>query len=53
MLDFYPIQAEDSMKKVLAMDWDKRFPAIPAWRALGTKQDVQDQLTFSAGRPPR
>jgi glyoxylase-like metal-dependent hydrolase (beta-lactamase superfamily II) len=47
MLDFYPIQAEESMKKVLAMDWDKLIPGHPGpGGRLGTKQDVQDQLTF-------
>ena len=47
MLDFYPIQAEDSIKKVLAMDWDKMIPGHPGpGGRLGTKKDVQDQLTF-------
>ncbi len=47
MLDFYPIQAEDSMKKVLAMDWDKLVPGHPGpGGRLGNKKDVQDQLTF-------
>jgi hypothetical protein len=35
MLDFYPIQAEESIKKVLAMDWDKMIPATRA-RAGGS-----------------
>jgi glyoxylase-like metal-dependent hydrolase (beta-lactamase superfamily II) len=47
MLDFYPLEAEDSIKKVLAMDWDKMIPGHPGpGGRLGTKQDVQDQLTF-------
>ncbi len=48
MIDFYPLEAEDSMKKVLAMDWDKLIPGHPGAPngRLGTKQDVQDQLTF-------
>ena len=48
MLDFYPIQAEESMKKVLAMDWDKLIPGHPGAPngRLGTKKDVQDQLAF-------
>jgi len=29
MLDFYPLEAEDSIKKVLAMDWDKLIPGHP------------------------
>ena len=47
MIDFYPLEAEDSLKKVLAMDWDKLIPGHPgAGGRLGTKQDVQDQLDF-------
>ena len=48
MIDFYPLETEDSMKKVLAMDWDKLIPGHPGAPGgrLGTKQDVQDQLTF-------
>src|SRR5882724_6794083 len=29
MLDFCPLEAEDSIKKVLAMDWDKLIPGHP------------------------
>jgi glyoxylase-like metal-dependent hydrolase (beta-lactamase superfamily II) len=48
MIDFYPLEAEDSLKKVLAMDWDKLIPGHPGQPGgrLGTKKDVQDQLTF-------
>jgi len=48
MIDFYPLEAEDSMKKVLTMDWDKLIPGHPGAPGgrLGTKQDVRDQLTF-------
>jgi hypothetical protein len=48
MLDFYPIQAEESMRKVLAMDWVTLIPGHPGQPngRLGTKQNVQDQLTF-------
>ena len=48
MIDFYPVEAEDSLKKVLAMDWDKLIPGHPGAPGgrLGTKKDVQDQLTF-------
>src|SRR5881628_2717286 len=48
MIDFYPLEAEDSMKKVLTMDWDKLIPGHPGAPngRLGTKQDVRDQLTF-------
>jgi glyoxylase-like metal-dependent hydrolase (beta-lactamase superfamily II) len=47
MIDFYPLEAEDSFKKVLAMDWERLIPGHPgAGGRLGTKKDVQDQLTF-------
>jgi len=47
MLDFYPLEAEDSIKQVLAMDWDKLIPGHPGpGDRLGTKKDVQDQLAF-------
>ena len=48
MIDSYPIEWEDSLKKVQAMDWDKLIPGHPGAPGgrLGTKQDVQDVLTF-------
>lgn len=47
MIDFYPLEAENSIKQILAMDWDRLIPGHPgAGGRLGTKQDVQDQLTF-------
>ena len=48
MIDTYPLELEESMRKVLAMDWDKLIPGHPGQPGgrLGTKQDVQDQLTF-------
>src|SRR5205809_5949288 len=48
MIDFSPLEAEDSMKKVLAMDWDKLIPGHPGAPngRLGTKQDLPAQLTF-------
>ena len=36
MIDSYPIEWEDSLKKVLAMDWDKLIPPIPALRSGGS-----------------
>src|ERR1044071_3964530 len=48
MIDFYPLEAESSIKQVLAMDWDRLIPGhagAPGGR-LGTRQDAQDQLTF-------
>ena len=48
MIDSYPLEWEESLKKVLAMDWDRLIPGhpgVPNGR-LGTKKDVQDLLTF-------
>lgn len=43
-----PIEQEDSIKKVLAMDWDKMIPGHPGpgGRQTGTKKDVQDQINY-------
>ena len=48
MIDFYPFEAEDAIQRVLAMDWERLIPGHPGQPKgrLGTKQDVQDQLTF-------
>jgi len=47
MIDFYPLEAEQSIKQVLAMDWERLIPGHPGpGDRLGTKQDAQDQLTF-------
>jgi glyoxylase-like metal-dependent hydrolase (beta-lactamase superfamily II) len=47
MIDSYPLEWEASLKKVLAMDWDKLIPGHPGpGGRLGTKQDVQNLLTF-------
>ena len=48
MIDVYPLELEESIKKVLAMEWDTLIPGHPGAPGgrLGTKQDVQDQLTF-------
>lgn len=47
MIDFYPLEAEQSIKQVLAMDWQHLIPGHPGpGGRLGTKQDVQDQLAF-------
>jgi glyoxylase-like metal-dependent hydrolase (beta-lactamase superfamily II) len=47
MIDFYPLEAEDSIKRVLAMDWDRLIPGHPGpGDRLGTKQDVKDQLAL-------
>jgi glyoxylase-like metal-dependent hydrolase (beta-lactamase superfamily II) len=47
MIDYYPLEAEASIKQILAMDWDRLIPGHPGpGGRLGTKQDAQDQLTF-------
>jgi len=47
MIDFYPFQAEDSIKQILAMDWERLIPGHPGVNGrLGTKKDAQDQLVF-------
>ena len=46
MIDSYPLEWEESIKKVLAMDWDRMIPGHPGQPGarLGTKDDVQQQL---------
>jgi glyoxylase-like metal-dependent hydrolase (beta-lactamase superfamily II) len=45
MIDFHPLEAEDSIKKILALDWDRLIPGHPdSGGRLGTKKDVEDQL---------
>jgi glyoxylase-like metal-dependent hydrolase (beta-lactamase superfamily II) len=47
MIDFYPLETEDFIKKLLAMDWERMIPGHPGpGGRLGTKKDVQDQLEF-------
>jgi glyoxylase-like metal-dependent hydrolase (beta-lactamase superfamily II) len=47
MIDSYPLEWEDSIKKVLAMDWERLIPGHPGpGGRLGTKKDVQDILIF-------
>jgi len=47
MIDFHPLEAEESIKKILAMDWDRLIPGHPGpGDRLGTKKDVEDQLAF-------
>lgn len=47
MIDFHPMEAEDSIQKILAMEWDRMIPGHPGpGDRLGTKQDVADQLQF-------
>ena len=45
MIDFYPLEAEDSIKKILAMDWERLIPGHPdAGGRFGTKKDAEQQL---------
>lgn len=47
MIDFYPLESEAFIAKVLAMDWDRLIPGHPGpGDRLGTKKDAQDQLAF-------
>jgi glyoxylase-like metal-dependent hydrolase (beta-lactamase superfamily II) len=48
MIDFYPLEAEQFITKVLAMDWDRMIPGHPGQPngRLGTKQDAQNILTL-------
>jgi glyoxylase-like metal-dependent hydrolase (beta-lactamase superfamily II) len=48
MIDSFPLQWEQSLKRLMAMDWDKLIPGHPGAPGgrLGTKKDVQDILTF-------
>jgi glyoxylase-like metal-dependent hydrolase (beta-lactamase superfamily II) len=48
MIDFYPLEAEQFMQRVLKMDWQRLIPGHPGLPAdrLGTKKDVEDQLAF-------
>ena len=47
MIDFYPLEAEESIQQVLKMDWERLIPGHPGpGDRLGTKKDAQDQLTF-------
>jgi len=47
MIDSYPLEWEESLKKVLAMDWERLIPGHPGpGGRLGTREDVQNFLTF-------
>jgi glyoxylase-like metal-dependent hydrolase (beta-lactamase superfamily II) len=47
MIDIHPLETEDFMKRVLAMDWERLIPGHPGvGDRLGTKKDVEDQLTL-------
>ena len=48
MIDSYPIEWEDSLKRVSAMNWDTMIPGHPGAPGgrLGTKDDVQKFLSL-------
>src|SRR5262245_6505281 len=48
MIDAYPLEWEESLKKLNAMDWDTMIPGHPGAPngRLGTKQDVQTMLAM-------
>jgi glyoxylase-like metal-dependent hydrolase (beta-lactamase superfamily II) len=48
MIDFHPLEAEESIKKIIAMDWDVMIPGHPGAgnKSTGTKDDAKAQLTF-------
>ena len=42
-----PLEYEDSLKKVLALDWERMIPGHPyAGGRFGTKKDVEDHLAY-------
>ncbi len=47
-IDIYPLETEDFIKKVIAMDWERLIPGHPGAPngRLGTKKDAQDVLTL-------
>jgi glyoxylase-like metal-dependent hydrolase (beta-lactamase superfamily II) len=46
MIDSYPLEWEESIKTLIAMDWDRLIPGHPGQPGgrLGTKKDAQDVL---------
>jgi glyoxylase-like metal-dependent hydrolase (beta-lactamase superfamily II) len=48
IIDSYPLEWEDTLRKVLKMDWERMIPGHPGAPGgrLGTKKDVQDLLTL-------
>jgi glyoxylase-like metal-dependent hydrolase (beta-lactamase superfamily II) len=47
-IDIYPLETEDFITKVLALDWERLIPGHPGQPngRLGTKKDAQDILTL-------
>jgi len=48
MIDFHPLEAMESYKKILAMDWTRMVPGHPGVPGdrLGTKKDVEDHVAL-------
>ena len=48
MIDFHPLEAEESIRQILKLDWERLIPGHPGQPGgrLGTKADVQAQLAF-------
>jgi glyoxylase-like metal-dependent hydrolase (beta-lactamase superfamily II) len=47
IIDSYPLEWEDFLQKLMAMDWERLIPGHPGVGGrLGTKKDVQTQLTL-------
>lgn len=48
MIDSYPLEWKESLKKMLAMEWDRLIPGHPGTPGgrLGTKEDVKNVLAF-------
>jgi glyoxylase-like metal-dependent hydrolase (beta-lactamase superfamily II) len=45
--DSYPVEWEDSLKRTLALKWDRMIPGHPGpGGRLGTRQDMEQQLAF-------
>jgi glyoxylase-like metal-dependent hydrolase (beta-lactamase superfamily II) len=46
MIDMYPLETEDFIKKVMALNWERLIPGHPGQPGgrLGTKKDAEDQL---------
>ncbi len=47
-IDIYPLETEEFIKKVMALDWERLIPGHPGQPngRLGTKKDAQDILTL-------
>jgi glyoxylase-like metal-dependent hydrolase (beta-lactamase superfamily II) len=47
MIDFFPLEAMESFKRILAMDWTRMVPGHPGpGDRLGTRKDVEDHIAL-------